>query len=1012
MSRKSPDAAGASSQSACKSVHKARWLAAVILLFLAPATAQFFPEDAYGQQTPETPRPRPSLPSSTRPIRLQPGGYDQSGQYGDSQPNEPGRSRTGRFGDRRSDRDRDRDTEQQQGTASQQGQQPSEQPQQEQPQEQKPPGPREAGGREGGGGPTVIGPGAAGRGGAAEGAGAPGLPGAPGAGAAAGPGGLGAAGGLPRGPAAGVNVISTTSFEPAFEHEVEYPDVPDAGAENLITEEGPMTVLEFLSLIHLSTEWNIISTEKANAVRLSFYLIDTTPKQALKVLEKHDVYYEWDEQNKYLYVMTKEEYLTEKYAKVSPTPTEFKVVHADVTYAESMLSSLLSQAGRIVTDQRTNLVYVWDTEDNLEQMKKAFEELDVPLEKREFLARYADLADVEAVVTSLLSANGSFVSDPRTAQFFVWDSPAVLDRVAEAVARLDVPIEPVTYEVKHVSAEDLVDSLEVLLSERGLIQVDPRYNTIVVTDLQERQARIASLIETLDRELETRTWVIQYADIEFIADQIETYIPSEMGEIMVNDMVHQVTVTGLPERLDKIDALIKVWDIKRQQVMIEAFLVDVGESVAREFNIRWSYFDNANAGPVAINSPTGGFPGVNADVITYGQLPYAVPLYGNLQLDAEGNITRPVLTDIAGNTIIDHYRGNQIGAALNYLDRTTDLSILAAPRVTVQDGEEAIFENAERVPYASATSSYGGYYGGYGGAYSRVEFIDVGIILRVKPQITELDDILLDIAAEDSSAELVEIESYSTGTEDTVSSRKAPQVKARNVETQLRIHSGDTVVLGGLRQSSAGENINRVPILGDIPVVGRLFKYPSKSSDTNTLMIFLTPTIVDEHTFPEASMLTDAEEDIAARHRHNRKDFYERIRDRITHGEHEVSVSIGQTGCVHSEGQPVTMDELRKALESVTDREDITLVLRRHPRAPSKVVAEVVEIAMELDIKVDFDDAMMPLVPTNHSAEAARAAAESASAETVVAAPAAAAETPEAEVASTGALAAEATDGS
>lgn len=979
MSRKFLDPALDRGASCWKGVRRVRWVVASLLLFLAPATAQFFP-DAYGQQSPETPRQRPPLPSSTRPIRLQPGGYDQYDQYGGSQSTTPGRSRTGRFEDRR----RDSGTETERGAAPQEGQ-PTGQPQQAQPQEQQPepPGPRAPGGQAEAGGPRVVGPGAAGRGGAATAGvpGVPGVPGMPGAGITAGPGGAGAAGGLSRG-AAAVTSISTGTYEPALDHDVEYPDVPDAGAENLITEEGPMSVLEFLSLIHLSTEWNIISTEKANTVQLSFYLVDTTPKQALKVLEKHDIYYEWDEENKYLYVMTKEEYLKEKYGEVLPTPTEFDVVHADVTYAESMLSSLLSESGRIVTDQRTNRIYVWDTQDNLDQMKKTFAQLDVPLEKREFTVRYTELADMETVVTSLLSANGSIVSDPRTAQLFVWDSPAVLEQVAEAVARLDVPVEPVTYEIKQVNAEDMIDSIEALLSERGLIQVDPRYNTLVVTDLPERQERIAALIATLDRELETRTWVIQYADIDFIADQIEAYIPSEMGEIVVNDLVHQITVTGLPERLAKIDELIKVWDIKRQQVMIEAFLVDVGESVARDFNIRWSYFDNANAGPVAINSPAGGFPGVNSDVITYGQLPYAVPLYGNLQLDDEGNITRPVLTDIAGNTLIDHYRGNQIGAALTYLDKTTDLSILAAPRVTVQDGEEAIFENAERVPYASATSSYGGYYGGYGGAYSRVEFVDVGIILRVKPQITDNADILLDIAAEDSSAELVEIETFSTGAEDTVSSRKAPQVKARNVETQLRIHSGDTVVLGGLRQSRAGENINRVPILGDIPVVGRLFKYPSKSSDTNTLMIFLTPTIVDEHTFPEAGMLTDAEEDIAARHRHNRKNFYERMRDRITHGEHEISVSIGQTGYVHSEGQHVTMDELREALQSVTDPHDITLVVRRHPRAPSKTVAEVVEIAMEMDIKVEFDDAMMPLVPTYHNVEAASPAPEPVAAET------------------------------
>lgn len=925
--------------------------ALVLLAIVAPASGQ--------GQTPSSPRSRPTTGY----------GYDYDNRPPlpeDGRPTSGRRSATGRFEDRRSSTD-ERPSE------AGQPQQPGEKPAEENKPAPEPPGPRKEGEKPaeaGGGGPKVIGGGGRGAA-AAPGAagttppGAPGLPSMPGA--ATGPispGGIGP--GVGGGPATAVNVMGQGTYEPAFEHDVEYPDVPDAGAENLLTEEGPMTVIEFLSLIHLATDWNIISTEEANKVNLNFYIVETTPKQALKILEKHKIYYEWDDANKYLYVMTENEHLAEMYAEVSPQPTEFPVKFADVTYVESLLSSLLSQVGRIVTDQRTNLIYVWDTPDNLAQMEKTFAAVDVPLQKREFTVQFADLADIESTVSSLLSPNGSLLSDPRTGQLFVWDNPAVLDKAAETVARLDVPVQPVTYEIKYVNAEDMTDSLEPLLSERGLIQVDPRYNTLVVTDLPNRQERIGELIATLDRELETKTWVINYADLDFVADQIEAYVPSEMGEIVVNDLVHQVTVTGLPERLAKIDELIKVWDVKRRQVMIEAFLVDVGESAARDFNIRWSYFDDSNGSPVAINSPTGGFPGVNQDIITVGQLPYSIPLYGDLQLNDAGEITRPVLEDISGNTLIDRYAGNKLAVALSYLDKTTDTTLLAAPRVTVQDGEEAIFENAERVPYASSSTSYGGgYYGGYGGyGYSQVEFIDVGIILRVKPVITENGDILLDIAAEDSSAELVEIETFQpSGTDTGTTSRKAPQVKARNVETQMRVNSGDTVVLGGLRQSKALEDVDRVPVLGDIPLLGRLFKYPSKESASSTLMMFLTPTIVDEGTFPESEILSKADRKIAESHRHNRKDFFGRMEDRISKGQNEIGVSVGQGGHIHSEGQRVTLDELRDALFKVKEPKTVILVIRKHPRAPEDVVSKITEMAMEADVKFEFDAAIMPIVP-------------------------------------------------
>ena len=757
-----------------------------------------------------------------------------------------------------------------------------------------------------------------------------------------------------------VSVMGQGSFEPVFEHDVEYPEVPDAGAENVLTEEGPINVLAFLSIIHLATNWNIVSTPAANEVELNFYIVETKPRDALVILKKHKIYYEFDEESKFLFVMTEDEHLLEEYADIETE--EFTVAHADVTYVESMLSSLMSSLGRIITDQRTNHIYVWDTADNLEQMRKTVADIDVPLEKREYTVMYADLADVEGVVTSLLGPNGRSLADGRTGQLVVWDQPNMLDEVSEAVRRLDVPVEPVTYHISYIEAEDVLDSVEGLLSERGEIIADPRFNTLIVTDLPVRQERIREVIETLDRELETRTWTIQYADIDFIADQIEAQIPSDMGEIVVNDIVHQVTATGLPERLDRIDELIATWDIKRKQVMIEAFLVDMGDSVTRDLNIRWSYFDNSNGSPVVVNSPTGGFPGVNGDVVTVGQLPHAVPLYGDLQLDDSGNIVRPLLTDINGNTLIDRFAGNKIGVSLSYLDQSTDSKLLAAPRVTVQDGEEAIFENAERIPYASSSTTYSSF--NYGGnSTSRVEFVDVGIILRVRPRITDMEDILLDIAAEDSSAELVDIESYTSGASDTVASRKAPQVRARNVETQLRIHTGDTVVLGGLRQNTARESTNRVPFLSDIPLLGNLFKSPSRASSNNTLMIFLTPTIVDEFTFPESRMLSEADESMATQDRYNKKPFHERLISRIARGENEIGISIGQTGEIHSEGERVTVDELRDAMFEIQVPGAVTAVIRHHPRTPADVVTRVTEVAMEAGLKVQFDEGAPALVP-------------------------------------------------
>ncbi len=791
-------------------------------------------------------------------------------------------------------------------------------------------------------------------------AGAPGIiaPGAvPGSGAAAG-------GGT-------VSTLAGTAYEPIYEREVVYGDVPDEG--EAISAEGPMACSEFLQIINMSTNWNILATEEAQAMQLQFWVVDKKPKEALEILKFHDIHYEWNPETKYLYVMTKNEWLKKQYGTAKSH--EFAIKDADVSYIESIISGLLSEQGRMITDQRTSRIYVWDTQDNLDQMIKTVDQLDVPLEKEEFTIKYADLADIEAVLSSLMSPNGSVVSDPRTAHLFVWDSPSILAKMKEAVARLDVPVESRTIDILFVNAEDVVDTVEPLLSERGLIQIDPRYNTVVVTDLPNRVDRISETIKTLDRKLETRTWVIKYADLDFIADQVESLIPDDMGEIITNEDVHQITIKGLPNRLDEIDKLIKTWDIKRKQVLIEAYIAEVDSDVERQFSINWSYFGTFGNVPIAIHSGEGmkdiATASGSGETMSVGQLPYKVPLYGALQLDSAGNIIRPILNNINGKPMVDSFGGDPLAVTLSYLDKTNKATILSSPKVVVQDGEEASFENATRVPYISATSSnpyYGGssyynnqsstnsnypnynYYGYYGNS-NHVEFIDVGTILSVLPRITEENNVLLDISAEDSTYKDKDVKAYDQ-------TSTVPEKTSRMAETQLRIHSGDTVVLGGLRRDRSDHSVTRTPLLADIPLLGNLFRNPTRTAKKNTLLIFIKTTIVDEYTNPEAETLAKIEDKITMDARKADKNLWDRLYNRV---KSEIGVSIGESGYIHSGGKRITMDALRvKFLDPSSKGKKV--VIRHHPNTPETIITQVTEAAMEAGLKVDFDDSI-PLVP-------------------------------------------------
>lgn len=787
----------------------------------------------------------------------------------------------------------------------------------------------------------------------------------------------GAAARMTRGAPGSVSIMGSGAYEPVLQRTLEYGDVPDEGES--ITTEGPMPLGEFLQLINMATNWNILVTQDAIGRMLQFWLNDKKPSEALEILKFHDIYYEWNSKTSFLYVMTKDEWLKKTYGDTKPH--EFTVQHADIAYIESILSSLLSGAGRLISDQRTGHIYVWDTQDNLEQMVKTVEQLDVPLQKTEFTVAHADLGDIEGVLNSLLSPNGSLLSDPRTAQIFVWDSPTILEQMRLAVSRLDVPVESRQFEIAHVGAEDITDALEVLLSERGMIQVDPRFNAIVVTDLPGRLDRIESTLKVLDRELETRTWVVKYADIDFIAEQIQTQIPDEMGQIIVNEAVHQITVTGLPGRLDKVDELIQTWDIKRRQVLIEAYIAEVDSEVERQFNVNWSYFGGSGDVPIALHSGSGFKEIATAsgagESMSVGQLPYSVPLYGALELDAAGNIVRPILENISGKPMIGGFGGNNLSVTLNYLDSKNKATILSSPRVVVQDGEEATFENATRVPYISSSSGYPSarsttdtgtttnpYYGyGYYGNTSRVEFIDVGTILSVLPRVSEDLNILLDISAEDSTYKDKEIKA-----QDQTST--VPEKTVRHAQTQLRVHSGDTVVLGGLRRNRAAHAMTKTPLLGDIPLFGRLFRNPTRSSRHNTLLIFITTTIVDEFTHPEVGMLAEAVDGLAEATRHNDKSLFGRMHAKLPEGmqeafpggRKEIGLSIGQTGTIYSAGKRVSLEELSRTFHEQKHPGRVLVVIRKHPRAPQEVIMDVTEAAMEAELRVEFDDRVPPVV--------------------------------------------------
>ena len=652
---------------------------------------------------------------------------------------------------------------------------------------------------------------------------------------------------------------------------------------------GPMPALQFLDDISFATGWNIVASPLVSAVQLQFWITDMKPKVALEILKFHDVYYQFDDETNILFVMTEMEYYAREYGDV--VQAEFRVEHADVADIEAMVGSFLSPLGRLLIDPRTGILFVFDTQDNV-------------------------------------------------------------DAIKDVLLQLDVPLVPKTYHLRYIDAEVLADSIESFLTDRGTVQIDPRTNTLVVTDLPARQDQIGEMVDTLDRELVTKTWTIKYADVEALSENIEVLIPEEMGTITINEDTHLLTVTAIPERIEEVDKLVTEWDIKRQQVQIEAYLVSANSRIARKLGIDWSYFGEVGNTLISTqfaSALTG------ATDVNVGQLPSPVPL--------TDPITGAVIEDINGDPILRTFKGDNVSAVLHYLDTKGDVTILSQPRVTVQDGEEAGFENTESIPYVSSSyetprarlDEQGDRVYDYR-TNNQITFLDVGTILKVLPRISEEQNILLEISAEESTAEIITI---TASDED----NSVPQKRQNKAETLVRVHDGQTIVIGGLRQATVNDSVNKIPILGDIPIIKHAFRTKSRDNNNNELMIFITCTIVSEFTQPEAERLATWNSTTANELRKDGRPFWERLVESVSQGNKEIGVSIGQGGDLWSHGEKVTMEDLERAFMEIGEKSSVRVVIFKHPRAPEAVSLEVAELAMQADLKVEYDSRVSPFVP-------------------------------------------------
>ena len=440
--------------------------------------------------------------------------------------------------------------------------------------------------------------------------------------------------------------------------------------------------------------------------------------------------------------------------------------------------------------------------------------------------------------------NGHLAAYPASNSLIFSDNASNIERMLAIVQRVDknteqeIEVIPLQYAL----GSEIVRLLEKLWPQdatdptnRISVGVDERSNSILLGGSSGNRLEIRALISHLDTPVEsggnTQVIYLRYANAENVAriltglsnstntaaDTGSTDASAENSKIQADMESNALVITATTARFKSLRAVIQKLDMPRAQVHIEAIIAEVSFETAMELGVEW-FVDGRNTGnrsyPVGgTNYPEkGGTWGSIVGSIVEGTVPV---LGSGLSLGMGGK---------SGN-------GTHFGVLLRALATDGTTNILSTPSLTTLDNQEAEIIVGQNVPFKTGSyTTQGGL--GQVNPFTTIQREDVGITLKVKPQINEGDAITLTIEQETSS-----VSESSASVNDLITNK-------RSIKTTVLVANGDVIVLGGLIDEDVQKSQSKVPVLGSIPLLGRLFRYDKTTKTKRTLMGFIRPTII------------------------------------------------------------------------------------------------------------------------------------------------------------------------
>jgi general secretion pathway protein D len=467
------------------------------------------------------------------------------------------------------------------------------------------------------------------------------------------------------------------------------------------------------------------------------------------------------------------------------------------------------------------------------------------------------------------SGSGHVVHYDPSNVIMMTGSAATVNRLVDIINRVDragdLKVEIV--KLQFASASEIVRILESIYSAKGnkdqpeflipKIVSDDRTNSVIVSGEPQARSRVIKLIERLDAELEssgnTRVHYLKYAKAEEIVKVLTGVSDSLAADakggtstktssrsqkrdysIQAHADSNSLVINAEPDMMRSLEQIIRQLDIRRQQVLVEAIIVEVYESEGINFGVQggsedlgFTQFNNGAVTPVStLAGAAYSARETTTEEIVYNTNDDGESVGSVLSTTTEGDYTTlaSVLSSVSGFATGIFKDG--WGVVLQAVSNDTNSNILATPSITTLDNEEASILVGSEVPIITGSST------GSNNAnpFQTVERTEVGIKLSITPQINEGNAVQLLISQEVSSV------SGATGVD--------LGINKRSINTTVLAEDGATIVIGGLIDEDVQESVSKVPLLGDIPIIGHLFKSTSTTKRKRNLMVFIRAVII------------------------------------------------------------------------------------------------------------------------------------------------------------------------